>query len=99
MGFLVRQGKMGISEQQEWFSQGYLYFIDGIWRHMGAIFCNWKWIKWFRRLFKLFFIQALHDHAPLIFWSAFTSTGTITLFPGIHWTCQSCSVDLRTKIV
>jgi hypothetical protein len=26
--------------------------FDGIWRHMGAIFCNWKWIKWFRRIFK-----------------------------------------------
>jgi hypothetical protein len=40
--------KWGISEQQEWFSHGYLYIC---W-HMGAIFCNWKWIKWFRRLFK-----------------------------------------------
>jgi hypothetical protein len=28
------------------------FTLDVIWGHMGALFCNWKWIKWFRRLFK-----------------------------------------------
>jgi hypothetical protein len=23
------------------------FTLNGIWRHMGALFCNWKWIKWF----------------------------------------------------
>jgi hypothetical protein len=29
------------------------FTLDEIWRHMGALFCNWKWIKWFRRLFSI----------------------------------------------
>jgi hypothetical protein len=37
--------KWGISEQQEWFSQ-VTFTFDGIWRHIGAIFCNWKWMVW-----------------------------------------------------
>jgi hypothetical protein len=41
--------KWGISEQQEW-SPKVSFILDGIWRHMGALFCSWKWIKWFRRL-------------------------------------------------
>jgi hypothetical protein len=27
------------------------FTLDVIWGHMGTLFCNWKWIKWFR-LFK-----------------------------------------------
>jgi hypothetical protein len=27
------------------------FHLDGIWRYMGALFCNWKWIKWFRVCF------------------------------------------------
>jgi hypothetical protein len=56
--------KWGISEQQEWFSEGYLYFRWNL-KAYGALFCNWKWIKWFRRLFLLntFFTGAI-DHAP-----------------------------------
>jgi hypothetical protein len=41
--------KWGISEQQEWFSQGYLY-IWGNLKAYGGNICNWKWIKWFKRL-------------------------------------------------
>jgi hypothetical protein len=34
-------------EQQEWFSQGYLYIRWNL-KAYGGIICNWKWIKWFR---------------------------------------------------
>jgi hypothetical protein len=27
------------------------FTLDEIWRQMGALFYNWKWIKWLRRLF------------------------------------------------
>jgi hypothetical protein len=27
------------------------FTLDGIWRHLGALFCNWEWINWFMRLF------------------------------------------------
>jgi hypothetical protein len=42
--------------------------LDGIWRHIGALFCNWEWIKWFRRL--------LTTRHQFILW-AFMGTGMI----------------------
>jgi hypothetical protein len=42
---------ISLSEQQEWFSQGYLYIWWNLKAYGGNI-CNWKWIKWLRRLFK-----------------------------------------------
>jgi hypothetical protein len=64
--------KWGISEEQEWFSKGYLYFRCNL-RAYGALFCNWKWIKWFRLFFLkrikkiIFFFTGTIDHAPQIF--------------------------------
>jgi hypothetical protein len=44
--------KWGISEQHDF--PKVTLALDGIWRHMGALFCNWNWIKWFRWLLLFF---------------------------------------------
>jgi hypothetical protein len=41
--------------------------LDGIWRRIGALFCNWKCIKWFRLFFLIFFMGAI-DHALTFFY-------------------------------
>jgi hypothetical protein len=55
--------------------------LDRIWRHMGALFCDWKWIKWFRRLFSTKKI----DHVPQFFLRAFSGAGGSCPFPDLHW--------------
>jgi hypothetical protein len=49
----------------KWFSQCWLYFRCNL-RAYGALFCNWKWIKWLGGYFQskiIFFTDAV-DHAP-----------------------------------
>jgi hypothetical protein len=43
--------KWGISEEQEWFSQGYHYFRCNL-RAYRALFCNWKWITFKKQIKK-----------------------------------------------
>jgi hypothetical protein len=72
------------------------FTLDGIWRHMGALFCNWKWIKWFRRLFNLFkknkFMGDI-DQCPSDFF-AFTGAGVIE---PLSWHALYFSRSQRSK--
>jgi hypothetical protein len=66
--------KWGISEQ-EWLSPRlplHLMEFEGIWGNI----CNWKWIKWLRRL--LFLFTGAIDHAPRIILWGFMGAGAIT---------------------
>jgi hypothetical protein len=76
--------KWGISGQQVWFSQGHLYFRWNL-KAYWAIFCNWRRIKWFRRLFTIFVFTGTIDHAPQIFCGHLRER----MFPGIHWMINS----------
>jgi hypothetical protein len=71
--------------------------LDGVWRHIGALFCNWKWIKWVRLFnnknnFFLIIIFRAGLTMPLKF---FTGIYGPHPFPDLH--CLSLVIFHQTK--
>jgi hypothetical protein len=67
---------------------------------MGAIFCNWKWIKWFSWLFFFFYffftgtIVSI-DLAPRIILQAFTGADAIA---PVSWQALTCYVGTAVTV-